>query len=157
MKLTELLTFEKIIPNLSSGDKVGALKELVQSLSQSQEGLNTEGILKVILEREKLGSTGTGNGVAIPHGKVDFINELLLCFGRSEKGIEFDSIDGKPAHLFFLLIAPEDSIGVHLAALAKISNLLDNETTRQQLLQTEDAKKIFEIIQAFDKGQTSGG
>ncbi len=157
MKLTELLTQDDINSNLSSRDKIGVLKELVEIISGKEKGLNKEGILRVLLEREKLGSTGTGNGVAIPHGKVDFIDNLLCCFGRSVDGVEFDGIDGKPAHLFFLLVAPDDSIGVHLAALAKISNLLENEITRKKLLKADDERAIFQVIKDFDKEEKSGG
>lgn len=157
MKLTEMLSVKDICPNLSAKDKLGVLKELVELLSKNNREINPDTVLRVLLDREKLGSTGMENGVAIPHGKVDSISDLLVCFGRSETGIPFDSLDGKPAHLFFLLVAPTDSIGTHLSALARISNLLNDKTTREQLSAATDAKTLYEVIATFDGNDGSGG
>lgn len=157
MKLTDLLTSDHIVPSLGSNDKLGVLKELVELLAKHRQGLDKDGILRILLEREKLGSTGTGAGVAIPHGKADTISDLLVCFGRSLEGVEFDSIDGKPAHLFFLLVAPTDSIGTHLSALARISNMLNEESFRDQLMQAQSAGAIYQIIEAFDAAEGGGG
>ena len=103
-------------------------------------------LYEVITEREKLGSTGIGEGVAIPHGKLKNIGNLLISFGRSREGVDFDSMDGKPAHLFFLLIAPEESVGVHLKTLARISKLLKSQDVRKRLLDAETAEEIFSVI-----------
>jgi PTS system nitrogen regulatory IIA component len=102
------------------------------------------------MERENLGSTGIGDNVAIPHGKLPNINNLYLCFGRSLKGVNFDSMDGKPTHLFFLLMAPENSIGLHLKTLAKISRMLKNSTFRRNLMEAKDTEDIMKLLVAED-------
>jgi PTS system nitrogen regulatory IIA component len=113
--------------------------------------LNKEALVEVLLERERLGSTGIGDGIAIPHGKIKDLDELILSFGRSTQGIEFDSMDGRPTHLFFLLIAPENSAGIHLRALAKISRLLKSAHFRQRLLEAGTVEELFLVIQEEDK------
>ena len=113
--------------------------------------LDKEALVEVLLERERLGSTGIGDGIAIPHGKVADLDELVLSFGRSTQGIEFDSMDGRPTHLFFLLIAPENSAGVHLRALAKISMLLKSAHFRQRLMESGTREEIFQVIREEDK------
>jgi len=118
---------------------------------QGQANLNKEALVEVLLERERLGSTGIGDGIAIPHGKIQDLDELILSFGRSAQGIEFDSMDGRPTHLFFLLIAPENSAGIHLRALAKISRLLKSAHFRQRLLEAGTVEELFLVIQEEDK------
>jgi PTS system nitrogen regulatory IIA component len=103
------------------------------------------------LEREKLGSTGIGDGIAIPHGKMKGIEELVTSFGRSIKGVDFESIDNKPTHLFFLLVAPENSAGVHLKALARISRLLKDSGFRNRLMEASDRQDLFRIIAEEDE------
>ncbi|MDH3899144.1 MAG: PTS sugar transporter subunit IIA, partial [Deltaproteobacteria bacterium] len=124
MKILDILDKECIIPELRSRTKREVLEELTGALLNFKANLDKEALVEVLLERERLGSTGIGDGIAIPHGKVQDLDELVLSFGRSSQGIEFDSMDGRPTHLFFLLIAPENSAGIHLRALAKISRLL---------------------------------
>ena len=102
--------------------------------------------MQVLLDRERLGSTGIGEGVAIPHGKLNNIDRQLIAFGLSRKGVDFDAMDGKPARLFFLLIAPEDSVGVHLKTLARISKLLKTSHARERLLSAADRAQIYRII-----------
>ena len=102
----------------------------------------------VLHERERLGSTGIGDGVAIPHGKLKNLDQLLLAFGCSKTGINFDSMDGKPAHLFFLLLAPEESVGIHLKTLARISKLLKSPAVRESLLNASGSDALFQIIAA---------
>ena len=114
MKITDLLNPEAIVEELNSTDKNGVLAELTDAIVKTTGNLDRTEVIKVLQERELLGSTGIGEGVAIPHGKLRNIDQLLLSFGRSRKGVDFDSMDGKPAHLFFLLVAPEESVGVHL-------------------------------------------
>ena len=145
MKLKDIFGLDDIKANLEATDKLGVLRELVELLARQKPDLVKDEVLRVLLEREKLGSTGTGFGVAIPHGKVDSISELMVCFGRSESGIEYESIDGNPTHLFFLLIAPSETIGTHLSALARISNLLIEQDVRDKLLKAQDAKSIYKI------------
>jgi PTS system nitrogen regulatory IIA component len=109
-------------------------------------------VVEVLLEREKLGSTGIGDGIAIPHGKMGGIKELVASFGRSITGVNFESVDNKPTHLFFLLVAPENSAGVHLKALARISRLLKDPSFRNRLMEAGDRQDLFRtIIEADEK------
>ena len=151
MKILDILDKECIIPELRSRTKEEVLEELTGALLSCKANLDKEALVEVLLERERLGSTGIGDGIAIPHGKVQDLDELVLSFGRSTQGIEFDSMDGRPTHLFFLLIAPENSAGIHLRALAKISRLLKSSHFRQRLLEAETEEELFEVIQEEDK------
>ena len=151
MKILDILDKECIIPELRSKTKEEVLEELTGALLNCKANLDKEALVEVLLERERLGSTGIGDGIAIPHGKVQDLDELVLSFGRSTQGIEFDSMDGRPTHLFFLLIAPENSAGIHLRALAKISRLLKSSHFRQRLLEAETEGELFEVIQEEDK------
>lgn len=146
MKISELLNPEAIVVDLKSTEKNALLEELTEALARVEKGLDRHLVVEVLKERERLGSTGIGEGVAIPHGKLKNIDHLMLSFGRSRDGIDFDAMDGRPAHLFFLLIAPEDSVGIHLKTLARISKLLKNPQTRQRLLNAENGKDLFRII-----------
>jgi PTS system nitrogen regulatory IIA component len=151
MKIMDILNKDCIIPELRSKNKKEVLEELTGALLNCNANLNQEALVEVLLERERLGSTGIGDGIAIPHGKVQDLDELVLSFGRSTAGIEFDSMDGRLTHLFFLLIAPENSAGIHLRALAKISRLLKSGHFRQRLLEAETGEALFQVIQEEDK------
>jgi PTS system nitrogen regulatory IIA component len=151
MKILDILKKDCIIPELRSQNKEGVLEELTGALSSFKAALNREALVEILLERERLGSTGIGDGIAIPHGKIQDLDELILSFGRSTRGIDFDSMDGRPTHLFFLLIAPENSAGIHLRALAKISRLLKSAHFRQRLMEAENREEIFQVIQEEDK------
>ncbi len=146
MRITELLNPGAVAGNLRASAKNEALAELIDALLKTESGLDRDQLLQVLQERERLGSTGIGEGVAIPHGKLRSIDRLVLSFGRSRKGVDFDSMDGKPAHLFFLLIAPEESVGVHLKTLARISKLLKNPAVRARLMAAEDNAGIYRVI-----------
>jgi PTS system nitrogen regulatory IIA component len=151
MKILDILDKECIIPELRSRTKEEVLEELTGALLDCKAHLDKDALVEVLLERERLGSTGIGDGIAIPHGKVQNLDELVLSFGRSTQGIEFDSMDGRPTHLFFLLIAPENSAGIHLRALAKISRLLKSSRFRQRLLEAETEEELFQVIHEEDK------
>lgn len=146
MKISELLNPSSIVANLKATDKGSTLSELADALLAVAPELQRDVVLHVLHEREQLGSTGIGDGVAIPHGKLKGIPQLMLAFGRSIKGLDFESMDGQPVHLFFLLLAPEDSVGIHLKTLARISKLLKNPDVRQQLLEAADADAIYQLI-----------
>ena len=146
MKLSELLTPECIISDLKAHDKKGALEELSQIITEQEPTLNKGSLLQILLERERLGSTGIGEGIALPHGKVEKLNRLMVSFGRSIEGLGFDSVDKQPAYLLFLLVAPENSAGVHLQALAKISRILKDSNFRQRLMQAKSREEIYQII-----------
>jgi len=148
MKISELLNPQAIISELSATDKKEVLAELTDTLLTQVPELERSRVLEVLHEREKLGSTGIGDGVAIPHGKIADLPSLQLVFARSSKGIDFESMDGQLAQLFFLLIAPEGAVGVHLKTLARISKLLKDIHVRKQLLAAGDAAAIYQIILA---------
>lgn len=146
MKIAELLQPDAIVDELRSTEKSDILAELTDAIMAVEDGLDRGDVLRVLRERENLGSTGIGDSVAIPHGKLKDIDHLLLSFGRSRTGVDFDSMDGKPAHLFFLLIAPEESVGVHLKTLARISKLLKDPGVRNRLLEATDRDEIYRVI-----------
>ncbi|HKJ05452.1 MAG TPA: PTS sugar transporter subunit IIA [Geopsychrobacteraceae bacterium] len=146
MKISELLNPVAVVADIQSREKGKVLAELTDALVAADESLQRDEVIQVLQERERLGSTGIGDGVAIPHGKLKGIPELMLAFGRSRSGVDFDSMDGKPAYLFFLLIAPEESVGVHLKTLARISKLLKDSAVRQRLIDAESQKEIYQII-----------
>ena len=151
MKLSHYLLSDQIIENLEAQSKKGVLEELAGVLVRKDSELDYEELVSILLEREKLGSTGIGRGVAIPHGKVKDIDSLAMAFGRSAEGIEFQSIDGKPVHLFFLLIAPENSAGIHLKALARITRMFKNEETKERFMAATSADEIYRIIVERDE------
>jgi PTS system nitrogen regulatory IIA component len=147
MKILDILSKESIISDLRGRTKREVLEELTDALLKQKPQLNRARVVEVLLERERLGSTGIGDGIAIPHGKVKDLDQLALSFGRSTAGVDFESMDGKPAHFFFLLVAPENCAGIHLRALAKIARLLKNSSVRKRLgvVQTQD--EIYTILQ----------
>ncbi len=151
MKITDILDEASIIQDLRSTSKKGVLEELSTVLVQGKKLPDRDKAVEVLLEREKLGSTGIGDGIAIPHGKMRGIEELVTSFGRSIKGVNFDSIDNKPTHLFFLLVAPENSAGIHLKALARISRLLKDPSFRNRLMEAKDRHDLFGIITEEDE------
>jgi PTS system nitrogen regulatory IIA component len=146
MKIIDMLKTDYILEELKSGNKRDVLKELVGSFMKIHQKLDSEATLNVLFEREKLGSTGIGEGIAIPHGKITGLDQLILSFGRSAVGIDFDAMDGKPVHLFFLLIAPENSAGQHLKTLAKISKMLKDSVFRTKLMAAKSKDELYKII-----------
>ncbi len=146
VKIAEILDPAAIVAELEGTGKEEVLAELTASLVAANPSLNRKEVLRVLLERERLGSTGIGDGVAIPHGKLNNLDQQLMAFGLSRKGVDFDAMDGKPARLFFLLIAPEDAVGIHLKTLARISKLLKSATVRERLQQAADGRQIYHII-----------
>ena len=151
MRISEILNKDLLIPNLQSTNKKGVLEELAAALVGQHKLGDLDQVVEVLLDREKLGSTGIGDGIAIPHGKVKDLKGVVASFGRSRDGIDFESIDQKPAHLFFLLVAPENSAGVHLKALARISRLLKDPSFREKLMDAETKEDLFRIISEEDE------
>lgn len=144
MKIRDILTPSGIIPDLKGTGKKEVISELVHALPL--EIVDPERTIQILLERERLGSTGIGDGVAIPHGKLPLISSMMAAFGRSIKGVDFDSLDGNPTHLFFLLVAPESSAGAHLKALARISRLFKDGQFRRELMAAKTEEDIYRII-----------
>jgi nitrogen PTS system EIIA component len=150
MKIIELLDPSRILPDLQAANKRGVLEELTSSLVTGNAELSPQAVVDVLLERERLGSTGIGDNIAIPHGKLSLISQMLLAFGRSLKGVDFDSMDGKPSQIFFVLLAPANSSGLHLKALAKISRMLMSQPFRESLMKAEGAAEIHSLIAEKD-------
>jgi PTS system nitrogen regulatory IIA component len=146
MKITDILKKEHIIENLVSTDKESTLDELSSFLKDKGMVLNKETLQSALMEREALGSTGIGENVAIPHAKISAIDQIVTVFGRSIKGIEFDSLDKKPVHFIYLVLAPMNSSGQHLKVLARISRLLKNKSLRESIIRATEANQIYAII-----------
>ncbi len=149
MKIVDFVGPELIVPQLSAHEKSAVIRELADHLAAHVTGsqkIDREVLAKVLLERERLASTAIGEGVAIPHGKLDAVGKLVAVVGRAPEGVDFDSMDGRPTHLFFVLVAPENSTGVHLKALARISRLFKDPEFRTRLMQAKDAQEIFRVI-----------
>ena len=151
MNILELLDKRMIISQLVSTSKEGVLRELVRAIAQVEKQVDENRLMEILLERESLGSTGIGDGVAIPHGKSKDAKRLLASFGRSLAGMDFQSMDGKPTHLFFLLVAPENSAGIHLKALARISRLMKENAFRKRLMEASSGDEIYSLFAAEDE------
>jgi PTS system nitrogen regulatory IIA component len=150
MNITDILVREASILDLEATGKDDLLAELASSLSAVEPALEYEGLVGVLREREELQSTGIGEGVAIPHGKVQGLDRLVATFARSTHGVDFESIDGQPTQLFFLLVVPEQSGGQHLKALARISRFFRDASFREKLLGANDLDEIFRAIEEED-------
>ncbi len=150
MKIIDVLNKEAININLTARDKKGVLEELVEPVA-SAAGTTREHLVKVLLERERLGSTGIGGGIGIPHGKLKDMESLILGFGLSRQGVNFESMDGRPTHIFFLLLTPENSAGIHLKLLARISRLLKNDAFKKRLMQSQTPEEIITAISEEDE------
>ena len=148
MKISDFLCAKAVCADLKGTNKHEIIEEMVKLLINAGaiDKKNKAKLIEVLLAREALGSTAIGQGIAIPHGKSDSVNKLIAGLGISKKGIDFDSLDGDPAYIFFLLIAPIDSAGPHLKALARISRLLKDKYFRENLKTVKDEKTILELI-----------
>jgi PTS system nitrogen regulatory IIA component len=149
MKIVEFLRPDAVIANVSGQTGPAVLGELCRPLAATQK-VDQQKLVETLLDREKLGSTGIGEGVAIPHGKVPGLPALVASFGRSVGGVDFRAIDGRPTHLFFTLFAPENSAGAHLKALARISRIFKNASFRDAILRAGDAGEVYRLIEAED-------
>ena len=150
MKILDVLSKEAINLNMGARDKKSALEELVAPVAAAT-GASAEKLVKVLMERERLGSTGIGGGVGIPHGKLKNLESLILGFGLSRQGVDFESMDGRPTHIFFLLLTPENSAGVHLILLARISRLLKSSGFKERLMKSQTPEDVLEAIGEEDE------
>jgi PTS system nitrogen regulatory IIA component len=150
MKIMDFLDQDAIIVDLKSTDKKSAIIELVDVLKVTRKIRKTNEIVNAIWEREKLGSTGIGQGVAIPHGKIDILQEQIGVLGLSRRGIDFNSLDGEPVNIIFLLVGPIELAEQHLKALSRISRLLKDKFLRQAIRDTLTKEEIVKIIQHED-------
>jgi len=150
MRIVEILQPDSIVSELSGASKPDILRELAATLANQHPALAADEVARVLMEREELASTAIGEGVAIPHGKLSAVSEIVACLGRAREGVDFDSMDGAPTYLFFVLVAPEASTGAHLKALARISRLFKDSAFRARLLEAGDGVELFNILAAED-------
>ena len=150
MHIVDLIRREMILPSLRSTDKTGIIKELAAHLAANHASIERKSLTRVLIEREGLASTAIGEGVAIPHGKLGTVDEIVACLGRVRRGVDFDSMDGQPTYLFFVLVAPETSTGAHLKALARISRVFKDAEFRRRLLSADDADAMYAVIAEED-------
>jgi PTS system nitrogen regulatory IIA component len=151
MRITDILPESLVIPALRGQTKEDVLRELAEQLAAVHPEVGAARLVDVLWERERLGSTAIGDGIAIPHGKLPGLKTVLAAFGRHLQGVDFQSLDGKPSTLFFLLVAPEDSVGLHLKALARVSRLLKDQAFRQKLMAATDRSDLYETIRREDE------
>jgi PTS system nitrogen regulatory IIA component len=151
MKIMDYLDEEWVIADLQGTDKASILKELSSVLVKPCKATSGEELLQVLLDREKLGSTGIGEGIAIPHGRLKKLKKFFISFGRSAQGVDFDSIDRKPSHLFFLVMAPENSAVDNLKLLSRIVTLLKEPSFKKRLTEAPSRKELFQIISEEDE------
>jgi len=148
MKLVDFLSRKATTVSLKSKDKKGIVREMIDLIARTGEikPKDKEPLVKILLDREALGSTGIGQGIGIPHGKSSIMRKLVGAVGISAEGVSFDSLDGEPVYIFFLLLAPKDSAGPHLKALARISRLLKDKYFRDALKNAKNEKELINFI-----------
>ncbi|MDY0275414.1 MAG: PTS sugar transporter subunit IIA [Desulfomicrobium sp.] len=147
MKLADYLDQDLIVANLEARTKPEVLAELVASVSVKYPQMDTARIIQTLIEREALGTTGIGDGVAIPHGKLDDLKQVVIVVGRSQKGVDFDSLDHQPATIFFTVLAPSNVVGLHLKILASISRLLKDDGFRQAFVSSTSQDELWQLLQ----------
>lgn len=146
MNISDSLAKDLVIYELESSDKSGVLREMVSALKASGLDVDVENALKVLKDREKLGTTGIGDGIAIPHGKLECLEEIVVIVGRSGEGIDFESLDMQPCRIFFMVLAPEQGAGAHLKVLAQISRQLKDPAYRQAFIGTGDKEELLKLL-----------
>jgi len=151
MKILDYLREEWVLADIQGTDKPSVLQELSNVLVKPCQVASSEELLQVLLEREKLESTGIGEGVAIPHGRLKKLKTFFIAFGRSVRGVDFDSIDGKPSHVFFLVMAPENAAVNNLKLLGRIVTLLKDASFKRRLMEARSQKELFEFISEEDE------
>jgi PTS system nitrogen regulatory IIA component len=151
MKISDILPDELVLPALTGQSKEAVVRELAEHLARHHPEISVNQLVEKLWEREKLGSTAIGDGIAIPHGKLAGVHQVLGAFGRHLQGVNFESLDGRPTQLFFLLVAPDDSVGQHLKALARVSRLLKDKAFRARLLAAPDQAELCRIIREEDE------
>jgi nitrogen PTS system EIIA component len=146
MRIDEILKKESVIADTVGKNKLDVIKEMTECLKQNNTIKNDQALYTTLMEREKLGSTGIGENVAIPHGKSDELTQIISVFARSLSGVDFESLDQKPVYFICMVIAPAHSTGQHLKALARISRLFKNQTLREGIIKAEDSNAIYSIL-----------
>jgi fructose-specific phosphotransferase system IIA component len=151
MKISEILEVELISTKVEGSDKDTVLNSMIELVSQSQKITDKEKVREAIFNREKIMSTGVGKGFAIPHGKTDGILDMVAAFGITETDVNFDSLDGEPVRLIFLLVGKENLVGPHLKLLSRISRLLNKDDFRVRLLTAQNREEVKELFEIEEK------
>ncbi len=146
MRVIDILKEEWIVPELQGATKTEVLHEIASHLGAYHSGVDAAQLVTVLLDRERLGTTAIGEGIAIPHGKLPGLKSVVAAFARSLKGVDCHSLDGAPTKLFFLLVAPDDAAGIHLKALARVSRLLRDKAFRERLLSATTQAELYRVI-----------
>jgi PTS system nitrogen regulatory IIA component len=154
MMLMDILSSKAVIINLQGETKEEIIEELVDALDD-EVITERDKVLQAVLEREKIMSTGIGDGIAIPHGKSDAVVRLAAALGTQNRGVDFEALDGEPAYVFFLLVSPANVSGPHIKALARISRLLKNDEFKKKLISAGSAEEITSIIEAEEQSHPS--
>ena len=151
MKISEILETELISTKIVGNDKETVLNNMIELISKSQKITDKEKVKEAIFNREKIMSTGVGKGFAIPHGKTDGITDMVAAFGVTENEVNFDSLDGEPVRLIFLLVGKENLVGPHLKLLSRISRLLNKDDFRTKLLLAHTSEEVKELFETEEK------
>ena len=151
MRITDVLDPEAVIPSLEAREKSAVLEEIVTRVSSHYGFEDSQRLLEVVRARERICSTAIGEGVAIPHGKLPGLKRVFIAFARSREGVDFDAQDGTPTHLFFLLVAPEDSTSEHLSALARVSRLVKDPALRERLMTVQTPEEVVSLIEQKER------
>jgi PTS system nitrogen regulatory IIA component len=151
MNLLDILSLESTIVDLKGESKEDIIAELVNSLVVGDSITDRDQVLQAVLDREKIMSTGIGDGIAIPHGKSAAVTKLVAAMGTQRRGVDFDALDGEPAFVFFLLVSPANVSGPHIKALARISRLLKNDAFKKKLIEANSAEEIIATIEVAER------
>ena len=157
MTLLDILSADSTLVDLRGETKEDIIAELLDTLAVGDAISDRDKVLQAVLEREKIMSTGIGDGIAIPHGKSDAVEKLVAALGTQRRGVDFEALDGEPAYVFFLLVSPANVSGPHIKALARISRLLKNDDFKKKLIAAETAAEIIEIIETEERNTPSAG
>ena len=157
MTLLDILSADSTLVDLKGETKQDIIAELVDTLAVGDAISDRAKVLQAVLEREKIMSTGIGDGIAIPHGKSDAVEKLVAALGTQRRGVDFEALDGEPAYVFFLLVSPANVSGPHIKALARISRLLKNDDFKKKLIAAETSAEIIEIIETEERHAPSAG
>jgi nitrogen PTS system EIIA component len=150
MKVVDFLAKDAVMPSLSGTSKAAVLAEMAKDLAKRQSGIDATELLRIITEREAQSSTALGDGIAIPHAKVESVLRVVGVLARSIPGLDFDSLDGNPTHIVCMLAVPNDAAGVHLQALARLSRLFRDASFMQKLLEAPDGASMYRAIEEED-------
>jgi fructose-specific phosphotransferase system IIA component len=151
MKIFELLTTKYVLTEFKSENKDDVINELIDLLKGDERLLDIDSVRECVFEREQKMSTGVGKGFAIPHGKTNSVTDIVAAFGKSEKPIDYNSLDGEPVHLIFLLIGKENLVAKHIKLLSRISRLMNNDDFRKKLIEAESAESILKVFEAEEQ------